>query len=243
MSQPTSKPATAKRQRSQAAQIDALVPKMTSVDDEAYRRNLPCLNPNCKSHGAPHPNCRCYGMAEGGEAGHYCSTARPHAPGCEYYADGGESMGEGASMQPEASQGPLIGDKEVELGIHNGLLNGDSISKSLLGQGSPNEVVGAALAHLGASGLTGKSVFGSEEPKGLRALQHVKTAGILQKILNKPMSHKDIGKELAKAMGYGDSKTNRYVEPALLRAQCFNKVTNPVSGSTSTYEACTPLVK
>lgn len=27
----------------------------------------PCLNPNCKSHGQPHPNCRCY-MAAGGEA-------------------------------------------------------------------------------------------------------------------------------------------------------------------------------
>jgi hypothetical protein len=50
---------------------------------------LPCRNPNCKSHGIPHPNCKCYGrdmaFAEGGQV---CSGA--HEEGCEYYADGGE---------------------------------------------------------------------------------------------------------------------------------------------------------
>lgn len=59
---------------------------------DPYTSNLPCLNPNCHSHGKPHPNCRCYGMAEGGDVGHFCSEARAHKPDCEYYmAEGGET--------------------------------------------------------------------------------------------------------------------------------------------------------
>ena len=50
---------------------------------------LPCLNPNCKSHGRPHPNCRCYGFATGGKVGSVCKEKREHHPDCEYYADGG----------------------------------------------------------------------------------------------------------------------------------------------------------
>jgi len=66
--------------------------------DEYYQENnernyasnagLPCLNPNCKSHGVPHPNCRCYSGGEsfskGGKVGHFCSTSREHQPDCEY---------------------------------------------------------------------------------------------------------------------------------------------------------------
>lgn len=54
----------------------------------------PCLNPNCKSNGRPHPNCRCYaGMAEGGQVGHFCEQKQPHGPSCEYFAKGGEASG------------------------------------------------------------------------------------------------------------------------------------------------------
>ncbi len=60
------------------------------ADYSAYDSNLPCKNPNCKSHGRPHPNCRCYGMAKGGKVEPFCSTARMHSPGCEYYAEGGD---------------------------------------------------------------------------------------------------------------------------------------------------------
>ena len=56
---------------------------------------LPCLNPHCKSHGKPHPNCRCYSggesFAEGGEVIHYCRRGMKHKPDCEYYAEGGET--------------------------------------------------------------------------------------------------------------------------------------------------------
>lgn len=61
---------------------------------DPYSKGLPCLNPHCKSHGKPHPNCRCYSggenFAEGGEVG-FCSEAREHNHDCEYHlADGGE---------------------------------------------------------------------------------------------------------------------------------------------------------
>ena len=58
----------------------------------AYDAGLPCLNPNCKSHGKPHPNCRCYSPhANGGEVGklRYCAHGMPHMAGCEY-AKGGQ---------------------------------------------------------------------------------------------------------------------------------------------------------
>lgn len=65
----------------------------------AYDAGLPCQNPSCKSHGKPHPNCRCYtnvassehgkGMAKGGEVEHYCAANRAHHRLCEYYAEGG----------------------------------------------------------------------------------------------------------------------------------------------------------
>lgn len=65
------------------------------VDTYAWNYNLPCRNPNCKSHGKPHPNCQCYGgggegdYAKGGEV-HFCSQSRMHLPGCIYYSEGGE---------------------------------------------------------------------------------------------------------------------------------------------------------
>lgn len=51
---------------------------------------LPCKNPNCRSYGKPHPNCRCYNeMAEGGDV-LFCSQNQAHHPDCQYFLDGGE---------------------------------------------------------------------------------------------------------------------------------------------------------
>ncbi len=51
---------------------------------------LPCKNTACKSHGRPHPNCKCYpGMATGGEVKSFCDMNIPHRNNCEYYAEGG----------------------------------------------------------------------------------------------------------------------------------------------------------
>lgn len=66
-------------------------PVMMAQGGTPYEQGLPCLNPHCKSHGRPHPNCRCYsGMAEGGKAVRYCAHGTPHKPDCMYFADGGE---------------------------------------------------------------------------------------------------------------------------------------------------------
>jgi hypothetical protein len=52
---------------------------------------LPCENPNCKSYGRPHPNCRCHGDgAAGGMVERFCASGRTHTPECEYFAEGGE---------------------------------------------------------------------------------------------------------------------------------------------------------
>lgn len=68
----------------------------------AYDHHLPCLNPHCKSHGRPHPNCRCYGLALGGVVGedHYCSQARHHKPWCEFY----QRLSEGGNVLPSFEQ-------------------------------------------------------------------------------------------------------------------------------------------
>ncbi len=59
----------------------------------AYDAGLPCKNRACKSHGRPHPNCRCYGdMAAGGEVSQFCSEDRKHQADCEYFADGGDVL-------------------------------------------------------------------------------------------------------------------------------------------------------
>lgn len=89
-----------------------------------YDLNLPCLNPQCKSHGQPHPNCRCYGFSEGGEVGHFCSEGRSHKEDCEYYAGGGKveeklpSFDEMKAMQegkaPEATNEALPSFDEMK---------------------------------------------------------------------------------------------------------------------------------
>lgn len=69
---------------------------------------LPCLNPHCKSHGKPHPNCRCYSggenYSEGGQVGHFCSTAQEHNSDCEYFSGGGEVAPD--FIPDEASEAP-----------------------------------------------------------------------------------------------------------------------------------------
>jgi hypothetical protein len=59
----------------------------------------PCLNPNCSSHGKPHPNCQCYGgYAEGGEVKSICASKKAHNNGCQYYKDGGEVKASSPSL-------------------------------------------------------------------------------------------------------------------------------------------------
>ncbi len=65
----------------------------------AYDAGLPCLNPHCKSHGKPHPNCRCYSggeaYAKGGEVSRlrYCAHGKPHMSDCSYARGGVSEQG------------------------------------------------------------------------------------------------------------------------------------------------------
>jgi hypothetical protein len=91
------------------------------ADYYAYDNNLPCKNPNCKSHGRPHPNCQCYdamggNYAKGGEV-QFCATGMPHQKGCEYFAEGGPIV----PMQP-AHPSVGLGHAAVTHGLI-GLLN------------------------------------------------------------------------------------------------------------------------
>jgi hypothetical protein len=83
----------------------------------------PCLNPNCKSHGRPHPNCLCYSRGPGAErfAHGGCVSDQPHEPGCEYYAEGGPVGPDPEMVQQEQEfqQNPdLAVDRHV---LHSGL--------------------------------------------------------------------------------------------------------------------------
>lgn len=61
----------------------------------------PCKNPSCKSFGAEHPNCVCgASMAEGGDVSPFCEQDNTHLQDCEYFAEGGVSVG-GASPSLE----------------------------------------------------------------------------------------------------------------------------------------------
>lgn len=93
----------------------------------AYDASLPCKNPNCKSYGHPHPNCKCYSgggneYAKGGHV-HFCGSGTKHLEGCSYFADGGP-------MPPPAyADGGEVADKpehpSLTLGhaaAHHGLL-------------------------------------------------------------------------------------------------------------------------
>lgn len=73
-------------------------------DYYAYDAGLPCRNPHCRSHGKPHPNCKCYSgagtenYAHGGEI-NFCASGTSHKPECEYFQDGG-------SVHPAIQSGP-----------------------------------------------------------------------------------------------------------------------------------------
>lgn len=80
----------------------------------AWDHNLPCMNPSCKSHGRPHPNCRCYGAAEGGEITPFCSEDRSHEPDCEYFVDGGQVINPD-EVVPDSEPQQEIPQNEVQM--------------------------------------------------------------------------------------------------------------------------------
>lgn len=96
-----------------------------------------CRNPNCRSYGKSHPNCKC-GIpsfsaqsraleydAKGGVVGEqFCDAERHHEEGCAYYAHGGQVMqpahlNDGSQDDPAATMGHVAVDHGL-LGILSG---------------------------------------------------------------------------------------------------------------------------
>ena len=69
-----------------------------------YDNGIPCKNPNCRSYGRPHPNCRCGGGGLGATAGRLWERAKGAASGFA------ESYGNSASHEGYASGGLVDGE-------------------------------------------------------------------------------------------------------------------------------------
>lgn len=85
----------------------------------------PCLNPHCRSHGRPHPNCLCYSLgpgaetfADGGVVEGSCPEPSPHRPSCEYYVHGGA-----VEQSPEALEATQQFHANPELALDHSVLH------------------------------------------------------------------------------------------------------------------------
>lgn len=91
--------------------------------------HLPCLNPNCKSEGKSHPNCKCYGgMADGGKVASYCAKGMPHQKDCEYYADGTDTDTASSSSSDDTPRSP---DPDEAQKFTQGAQEGQSLSEGV----------------------------------------------------------------------------------------------------------------
>ncbi len=126
---------------------------------------LPCENPNCRSYGKPHPNCRCHGgLAKGGAVQRFCAMGRGHQSDCEYFADGGGASGTNEEP-PEISQDGGTNEEPSGMATEDGGTNEEPPGSVPTG-GTDDEPpalespgyslptsVGDALHRIGGSGL------------------------------------------------------------------------------------------
>lgn len=108
-----------------------------------YDNGIVCKNPNCRSFGRPHPNCKCgggglgavagrfveraashfgsmaqgEGYAHGGEV-HHCLTGMPHMESCEHFAKGG---GVHENQQFASDPAMALDHMILEKGLHHAL--------------------------------------------------------------------------------------------------------------------------
>lgn len=79
----------------------------------AQMPSYPCSNPNCKSYGKPHPNCKCGSpMANGGAVVDFCSGGNIHNSNCEYFQGGGQ-----VQVQYQDNPEDTIGHASVDNGL------------------------------------------------------------------------------------------------------------------------------
>lgn len=106
---------------------------------------MPCTNPNCSSHGRPHPNCQCYdSFAEGGKVSGCQCCSEPSPSGVAMYADGGP-------VHTNEHPNDTIGHAAVNHGLL-GLLQGKEYLPSAdKGRKRLKREVGGLLGHHKAS--------------------------------------------------------------------------------------------
>ncbi len=117
---------------------------------------LPCQNPNCKSYGQPHPNCKCHGgFAEGGDVS-FCSSANNHEAGCEYFKDGGD-----VSADPD-----FIPDDKFDPNNHPSanFITDEKEDKNKANQDTANTLTA------GVEGFNRGLTFGASDAAGLEGL-------------------------------------------------------------------------
>lgn len=154
----------------------------------------PCKNPECKSYGKPHPNCKCYdfsatgsaeSLAEGGEVGsqHYCTQRQAHKPKCKYFADGGDV--ELHTMQPNQAVASYLSNQGL-----NGLLKmgSDKFNLDTYRQALRNG--GKRISH------KTESLFGESKDKG--AIDTEKQQGAISDWIDKGGITNDIQEQMAK---------------------------------------------
>lgn len=161
----------------------------------------PCSNPNCASHGKPHPNCRCAApMAQGGEA-NFCSTNQAHEPGCEYYAGGGEVR---VPMNTDNIKTAL----QAAFGAEPG-----EIFKWIFGVEDKQAAVAGALFYSGALSLLKGTMNGVyDQNSGIQGLANDKIAKrISQYLITQSVAPQVFAKKLV-----GD-RTGKMAIPIMLR--------------------------
>lgn len=162
------------------------------MDTYAYDAGLPCKNPNCTSHGRPHPNCKCYSgggseaLAKGGEVS-FCSESRMHEPGCEYYASGGDVAPIGATdsgnTPPQENPHFAVGHATVHHGLLGMLTN---VGKSKLAEPEKHKrILEDAHDHMSrmknpVPGAEPKRTVGVRLALHLSAGEHDKAADLMQ---------------------------------------------------------------
>lgn len=140
---------------------------------------LPCLNPQCKSHGKPHPNCKCYTKnSDGGRVEHFCSSDNSHDQGCEYYAGGGDVPQDdlpvsGPKMVPKSDlpdqssgivpHSDLPESEDKYGGTGEGALAGlEGVAHGFISKPLTN-LLESGLSHLGVPDIKPEDIAGREE--------------------------------------------------------------------------------
>lgn len=137
-------------------------PRTGIVSEGAYHANLPCLNPSCKNHGKPHPNCKCYGgYAKGGKVETFCSTNRLHKKDCQYYAEGGQVQWDDEASSPSSNLSDIQWDNPSQ--------NPTDISQVVWDE--PKDYSSGPQQALTAIEGAGKGMFGAVTPWAENAMQ------------------------------------------------------------------------